>query len=220
MKAKSILTTLALLAFLSVQPANAQLGNIMNKAKQKAQEAVENATKNVKGAAQEKASATVEQTQETVVQQTQETVQQTQAQVEQDLNKPKPSPEAIAGDSLALREDILPGFTKSIGEIHALYETLDPKVYPNRPYYQRLNSTFYRMHTKLSNTLHDEIYYKKYSKFLTPKQIQRVYELEKQSMDRLSKRGPMNQRGKRDTGVRPKPGKPNAPDKGGHGGNS
>ena len=164
MKAKSILTTLALLSFLTVQPANAQLGNIMNKAKQKAQEAVENATKNVKGAAQEKATATVEQTQETVVQQTQETVQQTQAQVEQDLNKPKPSPEAIAGDSLALREDILPGFTKSIGEIHALYETLDPKVYPNRPYYQRLNSTFYRMHTKLSNTLHDEIYYKKYSK--------------------------------------------------------
>ena len=74
-------------------------------------------------------------------------------------------------------------------------------------------------HSQKILTLRKE-YYKKYSKFLTPKQIQRVYELEKQSMDRLSKRGPMNQRGKRDIGVRPKPGKPNAPNKGGHGGNS
>ena len=74
-------------------------------------------------------------------------------------------------------------------------------------------------HSQKVLTLRQE-YYKKYSKFLSAKQIQRVYELERQSMNRLSKRGPMNQRGKRDTGVRPKPGKPNAPDKGGHGGNS
>ena len=168
MKAKTILTTLALLTFLCVQPANAQLGNLVNKAKQKAKETVENATKNVKNTAtetvQEKKQETVEKTQQTV-EKTQETaVQQAQAQVEQNVNKPKPTPEAIAGDSLALREDILPGFTKSIGEIHALYETLDPQVYPNRPYYNRGNSTFYRMHTKLSNMLHDEIFYDKYRK--------------------------------------------------------
>ena len=65
-------------------------------------------------------------------------------------------------------------------------------------------------------TLRQE-YYKKYSKFLTPKQIQRVYELEKQSMDRLSKRGPMNQRGGKDADTRPGAGKPNAPGKGAHG---
>lgn len=34
-----------------------------------------------------------------------------------------------------------------------------------------------------------EKYYKEYSKFLTPKQIQRVYELERQSMKHLAKRG-------------------------------
>ena len=57
-------------------------------------------------------------------------------------------------------------------------------------------------------------YYNKYSKFLSAKQIQRVYELEKQSMNRLSKRGSMNQRDKRNAGPRPKAGRPNAPGKG------
>jgi len=46
-----------------------------------------------------------------------------------------------------------------------------------------------------------EKYYAEYSKFLTQKQIQRVYQLEKQMMSRLSKRG-----GKR-------PGKPSQPQK-------
>ena len=43
-------------------------------------------------------------------------------------------------------------------------------------------------------------YYKKYNTFLSAKQIQRVYELEKQAMNRLSKRGSMNQRNKRNGG--------------------
>ena len=43
-----------------------------------------------------------------------------------------------------------------------------------------------------------EKYYKEYSKFLTQKQIQRVYELEKQTMKRLGRRGQM--------GKRPQPG--------------
>lgn len=54
-------------------------------------------------------------------------------------------------------------------------------------------------------------YYNKYSKFLSAKQIQRVYELEKQSMNRLSKRGNMNQRGKRNS---PQAGRPDAPRQG------
>lgn len=56
-------------------------------------------------------------------------------------------------------------------------------------------------------------YYKKYSKFLSAKQIQRVYELEKQSMNRLSKRGSMNQRGKKNPGAKPNAGHPKMPDK-------
>ena len=57
-------------------------------------------------------------------------------------------------------------------------------------------------------------YYKKYSKFLSAKQIQRVYELEKQSMNRLSKRGPMNQRGKKNPGAKPNASHPHSPNKG------
>ncbi|MBO7047166.1 MAG: hypothetical protein J6W38_12615 [Prevotella sp.] len=65
-------------------------------------------------------------------------------------------------------------------------------------------------------------YYKKYSKFLTPKQIQRVYELEKQSMNRLSKRGKGNAAGRGNAPGRPKggpnAGKPGGPGKGKHDG--
>ncbi len=161
MKAKTILTTVAFLAFLSVQPANAQLGNMVNKAKQKAKEAVENAAKNAKtntvGAAEEK-------TQE-VVQQNQAPAEQPQAAPSvQQQDKPKPSEEAIAADELALSEEILPGYTKSIGEIHALYETLDHETYPIHPYYKRGHGPFYYLHTALSNQLQYEIYYDGYSK--------------------------------------------------------
>jgi hypothetical protein len=38
-----------------------------------------------------------------------------------------------------------------------------------------------------------EKYYKKYSAFLTQKQIERVYELERKAMQRLSKRGQRGQ---------------------------
>lgn len=61
-------------------------------------------------------------------------------------------------------------------------------------------------------------YYKKYNKFLTPKQIQRVYELEKQSMNRLAKRGRGNVAGRPNGPGRPKAGRPNGPGKGKHNG--
>ena len=62
-------------------------------------------------------------------------------------------------------------------------------------------------------------YYNKYSKFMSAKQIQRVYELEKQSMNRLSKRGGHKSlRNKNNSGPRPKPGHHNAFGKGKHNG--
>jgi Spy/CpxP family protein refolding chaperone len=62
-------------------------------------------------------------------------------------------------------------------------------------------------HSQKMLTLRQD-YYNKYSKFLTAKQIQRVYELERQSMNRLAKRGRPNGPG------RPKAGHPNASGKG------
>ena len=72
-------------------------------------------------------------------------------------------------------------------------------------------------HSQKILTLRQE-YYKKYSKFLTPKQIQRVYELEKQSMNRLSKRGKGNAAGRPNAPHRPQAGRPNGPGKGNHNG--
>lgn len=68
-------------------------------------------------------------------------------------------------------------------------------------------------HSQKILTLRQE-YYKKYSKFLTPKQIQRVYELEKQSMNRLAKRGRGNAAGRPNAPHRPQAGRPNGPGKG------
>jgi len=72
-------------------------------------------------------------------------------------------------------------------------------------------------HSQKILTLRQE-YYKKYSKFLTPKQIQRVYELEKQSMNRLSKRGRGNAAGRPNAPGRPQAGRPNGLGKGKHNG--
>lgn len=161
MKAKTILTTIAVLAFLSAQPANAQLGNMVNKAKQKAKEAVENTAKSVKN----NTVGNVEEKAQTAVEQPQAVLEQPQAAPEeQKQDKPKPTEEAIAADELALSEEILPGYTKPIGEIHALYETLDHDTYPIHPYYVRPNTPFYFMHTDLSNKLQNEYYYEGYRK--------------------------------------------------------
>ena len=72
-------------------------------------------------------------------------------------------------------------------------------------------------HSQKILTLRQE-YYKKYSKFLTPKQIQRVYELEKQSINRLSKRGRGNAAGRPNAPGRPQAGRPNGLGKGKHNG--
>jgi Spy/CpxP family protein refolding chaperone len=72
-------------------------------------------------------------------------------------------------------------------------------------------------HSQKILTLRQE-YYKKYSKFLTPKQIQRVYELEKQSMNRLSKRGRGNAAGRQNAPGRSQAGRPNGLGKGKHNG--
>lgn len=45
-------------------------------------------------------------------------------------------------------------------------------------------------------------YYKRYIKFLTPKQIDRAYKLEREAMKRLARHGNKGQRGKKDGGRR------------------
>ena len=48
----------------------------------------------------------------------------------------KPSAEAIAADPQATNETVDNGYTRTIGQIHASYEHLDPKMFPYQPYYK------------------------------------------------------------------------------------
>lgn len=63
-------------------------------------------------------------------------------------NKEKytPSAQALAADPKASDQTVEPGFTKSISEIHAAYEQLDPKVFTYQPYYEY--KVFYNVHDK------------------------------------------------------------------------
>ena len=65
-----------------------------------------------------------------------------------DNNKKKytPSAEAIAADPKASDQTVESGFTKSISEIHAAYEQLDPNVFTYQPYYNY--KEFYYLHDK------------------------------------------------------------------------
>ena len=47
----------------------------------------------------------------------------------------KPSAEALAADQKASDKTVESGYTKSISEIHAAYEQLDPELFPYQPYY-------------------------------------------------------------------------------------
>ena len=63
-------------------------------------------------------------------------------------NKKKntPSAQTLAADPKASDQTVEPGFTKSISEIHAAYEQLDPKVFTYQPYYEY--KVFYNVHDK------------------------------------------------------------------------
>lgn len=58
--------------------------------------------------------------------------------------KYKPSAAALAEDPKAADKTVPPKYNKSIGEIHAAYEHLDPVAFPYQPYYKYKD--FYVMH--------------------------------------------------------------------------
>lgn len=155
MKTKRILNIVLLLGMmLSVSfSANAQLGNLGKKLKNKVEksvnstatdkkEAVKTDTKAADVAASEK---TTEKTTENTQQKKDESVNgspysgmKTDLGTIPDFEKKfVASPEAKAEDPKAADPTILQGYTKSIGDIHALYENLsDKKLFPFQPYYK------------------------------------------------------------------------------------
>ena len=138
----SIKTLAFVLMLLAGTQANAQIGNVLNRVKQKAQNAIEQGT--------EKAAATTEQVANDTKEAVEEKVTAPQAQVF------KPSAEALAADPLAGSETKMSGYSKTIGEIHAAYEHLDPAVYPYQPYYAPAYKNWYFTHDEESKTCHDQ----------------------------------------------------------------
>ena len=61
-------------------------------------------------------------------------------------NKYKPSAAALAADPKASDQTVESGYTKSISEIHAAYEQLDPEVFTYQPYY--VYKELYYLHDK------------------------------------------------------------------------
>ena len=64
----------------------------------------------------------------------------------------KPSAEALAADPKASDKTVESGYTKSISEIHAAYEQLDPELFPYQPYYKY--KEFYYLHDEEAEKIH------------------------------------------------------------------
>lgn len=60
------------------------------------------------------------------------------------VNAQVPSSKALAADPKASDQTVESGYTKSISEIHAAYEQLDPEFFPYQPYYKY--KEFYYLH--------------------------------------------------------------------------
>ena len=148
MKTQTIISKvlLALTLVFAVQvTASAQLGNLLNKAKNAVKEKVTDVKEDVKEEAvkeTEKAAGTAKEAAGEKV-------------AEQLKPVYKPSAEALAADPLAASEERLGGYSKTIGQIHTEYEHLDPAFYPYQPYYSEAYRNMYFMHDEESKKMHD-----------------------------------------------------------------
>lgn len=158
------------LTFAIATPAAAQFGNLLEKAKSKVKEKVENT---VERAVDDATDAAID----TAKKKTQKAVKD--AAEKAGVNLPvetlaggsennggtqvsggmanlhnshfKPSQEALANDKMAGSATVLDHFSRSIGDIHAAYEHLDPKLFPLQPYWKY--PSFYMMHDGRTNVI-------------------------------------------------------------------
>lgn len=157
MKQKRIIAMSAAiaLAFAVTTPANAQFGNILNKAKkavkEKVEKKVEQKVEQTKNAGKEKAEKEAKKAAgkslEKVGEKTGLPVPEVSSS-ESDgsgdgsslytLYKKdyKPSKEAIAAFPECQSKEVLKGCTRSVSQIYGAYEHLDPKYFPLQPYYK------------------------------------------------------------------------------------
>ena len=123
----SLSVAFMMLSFVSV---NAQID--LNKLGKKAKEKVENKKEQVKT---EKVEAPAKTEKEEVKVAKPDAAEQDNKGGDNNKKKNTPSTEALAADPKASDQTVEVGFTKSISEIHAAYEQLDPNVFTYQPYY-------------------------------------------------------------------------------------
>lgn len=140
--------------------AGAQFGNLGNKLKKKVKEKVEKTTEDVQDKAREKSKQKVANTVAATVGDEAAGMMGLESDSysgwKSDIGtfpafdkKFTASAAAKAADPKAADPTVLPGYTKSIGEIHALYENLgDKNVFPFQPYYKPNNDMMYVMDNK------------------------------------------------------------------------
>ena len=84
----------------------------------------------------------------------------------------KPSQEALANDKMAGSATVLDHYSRSIGDIHAAYEHLDPKLFPLQPYWKY--PSFYMMHDGNTNIIPSNSMVLVFKSLLSGKPIQQV----------------------------------------------
>lgn len=135
------LMAIALMCVFSLS-ANAQLNGVLNKAKKAAKSAVEKTVSDSKSTAGASTTQSQAGTQSQTAAQTQEAAAPEAAASNDDKDLPfyeikyTPSAEAVAADPKVSDQTIASGFTRPVGDIHALYEHIDLDNFPYNPYYK------------------------------------------------------------------------------------
>ena len=165
MKANKIIALLVaiVLTFAITSPAEAQFGNLLNKAKNSVQKkieqgvkdraeraaerAVDNAIDKAEQHVEKEASKAVKKASKKVAKKTGVNVVESSSSsspIDEDdadfmliyKKKFKPSKEALAANQFANSDEVPEGFTKSYKELYATFEHLEPSLFPLQPYYK------------------------------------------------------------------------------------
>lgn len=142
------------LAFAVTTPAEAQFGNLLNKAKKAAKEKVENKAKEAKKKAENAARDAMGDAAEKAAEKA--GVQGVSSLSGEESNRYdyegikglykkdlKPSAAAVAADTKASVTTVEQNYTKSPAQIRGAWENLDPELFPYQPYYEKENIAYY-----------------------------------------------------------------------------
>ncbi len=131
------------LAFAITTPAEAQFGNILNKAKKAVKEKVDNKVNNTKQQAKNAATGTVDNATGLSAEESND-YEGAYHGIETLYKKGlKPSAAAVAADPKASDATVEKNYTKSPAQMRGVWENLDAELFPYQPYYDAANKGLY-----------------------------------------------------------------------------